>query len=444
MTVLFANLHAYLDNMKSTWELLEFRTEYYRRVIKGMLRSLGIPIDKLKFVTGTDYELKADYTLDMYRLSSLVTEHDAIKAGAEVVKQVANPKISGILYPELQALDEEYLHVDAQFGGTDQRKIFMFAKKYLPKIGYASRIHLMNPMVPGLVGDKMSSSEENSKIDLIDDAKAVQRKIRTAFCEPGNVEKNGVLSFAKMVLFNVIELPYVVNRPEKYGGKQVFNTPEELEEAYKKQELSPQDLKESVAEYLNAILDPIRRDFQDEASRDLVFKAYGTKLKNPEEKETTETLPTVCRLGFKVGEITKIWEMEGKDSIYCEEIDVGEEKPRSVMSGLRAFFTKEELLHRKVVVITNLKPRRVGTFVSEGMVICAENEDHSVVELVEPPADAKVGEWIQFEGLPAVKPDEEVNPNRKTSPWCKCQDSLMVNEEGVPAFKVGEGLACEE
>lgn len=270
--MLFANLHAYLDNMKSTWELLEFRTEYYRRVIKGMLRSLGIPIDKLKFVTGTDYELKADYTLDMYRLSSLVTEHDAIKAGAEVVKQVANPKISGILYPELQALDEEYLHVDAQFGGTDQRKIFMFAKKYLPKIGYASRIHLMNPMVPGLVGDKMSSSEENSKIDLIDDAKAVQRKIRTAFCEPGNVEKNGVLSFAKMVLFHVIELPYVVNRPEKYGGKQVFNTPEELEEAYKKQELSPQDLKESVAEYLNAILDPIRRDFQDEAFWQEVFR----------------------------------------------------------------------------------------------------------------------------------------------------------------------------
>lgn len=140
VTILFANLHAYLDNMKSTWELLEFRTEYYIRVIKDMLRSLGIPLDKLKFVTGTDYQLSADYTLDMYRLSSLVTEHDAIKAGAEVVKQVANPKISGILYPELQALDEEYLHVDAQFGGTDQRKIFMFAKKYLPKIGYQSRI----------------------------------------------------------------------------------------------------------------------------------------------------------------------------------------------------------------------------------------------------------------------------------------------------------------
>ena len=70
-----------------------------------------------------------DYTLDVYRLSSLVTEHDAKKAGAEVVKQVDHPLLSGLLYPGLQALDEEYLKVDCQFGGVDQRKIFTFAEK---------------------------------------------------------------------------------------------------------------------------------------------------------------------------------------------------------------------------------------------------------------------------------------------------------------------------
>ena len=75
-----------------------------------------------------------------------MTEHDAKKAGAEVVKQVANPLLSGLLYPGLQALDEEYLKVDAQFGGIDQRKIFTFAEKYLPALGYEKRIHLMNPM----------------------------------------------------------------------------------------------------------------------------------------------------------------------------------------------------------------------------------------------------------------------------------------------------------
>jgi hypothetical protein len=40
-----------------------------------------------------------EYTLDVYRLSSVITEHDAKKAGAEVVKQVEHPLLSGLLYP---------------------------------------------------------------------------------------------------------------------------------------------------------------------------------------------------------------------------------------------------------------------------------------------------------------------------------------------------------
>ena len=146
VTILFADLHAYLDNMKAPWELLAKRTEYYARVIKAALKSIGVPLEKLKFVKGTDYQLSKEYTLDVYRLSSMVSEHDAKKAGAEVVKQSQNPLISGLLYPGLQALDEEYLKCDAQFGGIDQRKIFMFAEEYLPRLGYGKRSHLMNPM----------------------------------------------------------------------------------------------------------------------------------------------------------------------------------------------------------------------------------------------------------------------------------------------------------
>uniref|UniRef100_A0A8C1BFA2 Tyrosine--tRNA ligase n=1 Tax=Cyprinus carpio carpio TaxID=630221 RepID=A0A8C1BFA2_CYPCA len=134
VTILFADLHAYLDNMKAPWELLELRVQYYEQVIKAMLESIGVPLDKLKFVKGTDYQLSREYTLDVYRLSSMVTEHDAKKAGAEVVKQVEHPLLSGLLYPGLQALDEEYLKVDAQFGGVDQRKIFTLAEKFTQKL----------------------------------------------------------------------------------------------------------------------------------------------------------------------------------------------------------------------------------------------------------------------------------------------------------------------
>jgi hypothetical protein len=63
-----------------------------------------------------DYQLKPEYTMDVYRLSSLATDHDAKRAGAEVVKQSATAPLSSLLYPGLQALDEQYLDVDFQFG----------------------------------------------------------------------------------------------------------------------------------------------------------------------------------------------------------------------------------------------------------------------------------------------------------------------------------------
>ena len=57
MTILFADLHAFLDNMKAPWELLRHRTDYYERVIQAMLRAINVPLDKLTFIRGTDYQL---------------------------------------------------------------------------------------------------------------------------------------------------------------------------------------------------------------------------------------------------------------------------------------------------------------------------------------------------------------------------------------------------
>lgn len=245
VTILFADLHAYLDNMKAPWSLLEQRTKYYETVIKAMLTSIGVPLDKLKFVKGSDYQLSREYTLDVYRLSSVMTQHDAKKAGAEVVKQVESPLLSGLLYPGLQALDEEYLKVDAQFGGVDQRKIFTLAEKYLPQLGYAKRVHLMNPMVPGLAGGKMSSSEEDSKIDLLDSPANVKKKIKRAFCEPGNIAENGLLSFTKHVLFSLFKAGegFKVSRKPEYGGDVEFFKYDDLEAAFAKEDIHPGDLK---------------------------------------------------------------------------------------------------------------------------------------------------------------------------------------------------------
>ena len=164
--ILFADLHAFLDAMKSTFETLNFRTKYYEIIIKGLLKCLNVDISKLSFIKGTDYQLSKEYTLDVYKMIAKITVDAAQKGGAEVVKQSNNPLLSGMIYPILQVLDEVYLKTDIQLGGVDQRKIFMMSRDHLHKIGYKSNIHLMNQMIPNLCGktsdEKMSSSDRIS------------------------------------------------------------------------------------------------------------------------------------------------------------------------------------------------------------------------------------------------------------------------------------------
>ncbi|KAK9761090.1 Tyrosine--tRNA ligase cytoplasmic [Basidiobolus ranarum] len=300
VTILFADIHAFLDNMKAPLELVEYRTKYYEALIKAMLTSLGVPLDKLRFVVGSSYQLTKEFNMDNYRLCATVTEHDAKKAGAEVVKQVDSALLSGLLYPGLQALDEEYLGVDAQFGGVDQRKIFTFAEKYLPHLGYKKRAHLMNPMVPGLTGSKMSASDVDSKLDLLDEPKTVEKKIKKAFCEEGNVTENGVLSFVKYVLLPISSLngkepSFTILRPEQYGGNVVYTEYEELEKQFANKEIHPGDLKKSVIQVLNNMLEPIRKVFEDPELRklaDLAYPAPVAPVKVKKEKKKHNRKPT--------------------------------------------------------------------------------------------------------------------------------------------------------
>lgn len=365
---LFADVHAFLDNLKAPIELVSARVDYYRLLITAVFRSLHLPLEQLKFVVGSSYQYDAKYNLDKYKLTSITSEHDARKAGAEVVKQVSSPLLSGLLYPLLQALDEEYLGVDFQFGGVDQvslspcwcllseralislvtlqRKIFTYAEAYLPKIGYKKRSHLMNQMVPGLSGGKMSSSDPNSKIDFLDPPATVKSKIQKAHCAPGEVEGNGVLAFIRHVVVPIGELmkgqgrgqervwarggsadaegvAFTVKGDPRHGGVDVdFATIDLLEEAYAREEVHPGDLKGSVVDAINALLAPIQAEFaaSEEFKRvnELAYppekkpvvkkkeKKYTPKpehLKTPEEKarDAAKAAADAAKAGAQVG-----------------------------------------------------------------------------------------------------------------------------------------------
>lgn len=277
MTILIADYHATLDNNKTEWEALHARTEYYKVIIRELLRLTGVDPEDITFVKGTGHQRNNPaYLDDLLRLSSKITVNIAKRATAEVVKCSSNPPLSNCIYPLMQVLDEIYLGTDFEFGGVDQRKIFMFGVDYLPRIGYGTpRSYVMNPMIHSLGKDgKMSASDSAGKIDILDSREVIEAKCRKIWSVDGEVENNGMMDMYRYIVFEMVNLPLVITRPEKYGGDLSFRTYEDLETAFKAKEVASIDLKTNLATLLSDLLEPLQ-EYVAENHADLVRDAYS-------------------------------------------------------------------------------------------------------------------------------------------------------------------------
>lgn len=157
----------------------------------------------------------------------------------------------------------------------------------------------MNAMVPGLTGGKMSASDPKSKIDFLDSAEEVRKKISKAFCEEGNITENGLLAFLQAVLIPISQLrlerlqgktgkdteeghgavgdqrPFITeDAPEGTvftvgldvkdgGGYRHYKSYEDIEKDFADKKLFPKVLKMAVADAINNLLDPIRKAFEE-------------------------------------------------------------------------------------------------------------------------------------------------------------------------------------
>jgi len=261
VTVLIADLHAHLDSEKSPWDLLDARSEYYEEAIRAMMDSAGGDPAAVEFVRGREFQLDEKYTLELYRMAAETTLSRAQRAASEVVRRADNPALGGLLYPLMQSLDVKALDADIAYGGIDQRGIYMLGRELLPDHGGEAPVCLFAPLLSGLSGGKMSASEDTSKISLSDSPDAVQGKIDGAYCPQGEIEENGVIEYVRYLVFPILEEegePFVVERPEQYGGDLVFEEYEALEETYLAGDLHPQDLKNAAATYISEAIDPIR------------------------------------------------------------------------------------------------------------------------------------------------------------------------------------------
>ena len=154
-------------------------------------------------------------------------------------------------------------------------------------------------------------------------------------------------------------------------------------------------------------------------------------------------MPDIAQMDMRVGKILEVWQHPKREQIFCEKVDVGNGEIRTIASGLVGIVPIEELKDRMVVLLLNLKPRKMDDFESQGMVLCANSPDKSVIEVLTPPEGAAPGDFIEFEGY--VRNPPAKLPNNKNA-WERVQPALKVSSEGVamwtevPFTVLGKGV----
>lgn len=98
------------------------------------------------------------------------------------------------------------------------------------------------------------------------------------------------------------------------------------------------------------------------------------------------------KLDIKVAQIKAIEEIPGADKLYKLTIDLGEE--RQLVAGIKQHYTPEELVGKKIAVVSNLEPRTIRGMLSHGMLLAASNIDKSKVVLLTLDKDLENGSSI--------------------------------------------------
>ena len=252
VVVLLADLHAFL-NEKGSLEEVRKIADYNR----DCFMALGLDPERTEFVYGTSYQLKPEYMIKILQMARNTTLNRARRSMDEVSRNAENPMVSQMIYPLMQAIDIADLRIDLAVGGIDQRKIHMLAREELPRLGLPAPVCMHTPLIPGLNGEKMSSSKGNN-IAVDEPAEEIEKKIKSAFCPAKVVENNPVLAICKYHVFPRREDGMTIRRPEKFGGDVSYASYEALEADFVAGAMHPMDLKKACAEYMNEILAPVR------------------------------------------------------------------------------------------------------------------------------------------------------------------------------------------
>ena len=281
-----------LLNNKMGGDLKKIRT--VGRYMIEVWRSAGMDMDNVAFLWASDeINRKSDEywskVMDVARRFNLAR----IQRCCTIMGRKETDEMSAaqIMYPCMQCTDVFFLGADICQLGMDQRKVNMLAREYCdetkPKIKHKPVI-ISHHMLLGLKEgqEKMSKSDPDSAIFMEDTAADVKRKVKKAFCPPpaentygiGAHEKtvdgvtdvttnkvfNPVIDYMQHIIFqhpNHLDAGVTIKRKPENGGDKTYASFDELSADYSAGNIHPGDLKATLVDALNAILQPVRDHF---------------------------------------------------------------------------------------------------------------------------------------------------------------------------------------
>jgi methionyl-tRNA synthetase len=118
---------------------------------------------------------------------------------------------------------------------------------------------------------------------------------------------------------------------------------------------------------------------QEDTTNDTKTPITGEKEKKEETALVAQapifaTIDDFQKIEIRVGTVLSVSVVEGADKLFILQVDLGEEKPRQILSGIREYVTEADLLDKQFPFITNLAPRMLRGHESEGMILAGSDE----------------------------------------------------------------------
>jgi tyrosyl-tRNA synthetase len=268
--------HAWLNNkLGGNLKLIRKAADLF----KHSWIALGVPEDKVAFIYSDELYNDLNYwakTITVAKNLTIARTRRTLEIAGR--NETEAHYVSDFLYTPMQVADIFHLQVKICQLGMDQRKANVVARELGERLGFWKPICVHHHLLQGLekpavwpipegkerealASAKMSKSKPETCVFIYDSPEEIEQKITRAFCPEKAVEFNPILDICKYIIFRERKT-FSIERPARFGGTVEFQSYQELETAYKHDDLHPQDLKNALAKELTIILEPVREYFE--------------------------------------------------------------------------------------------------------------------------------------------------------------------------------------